>query len=519
MSKKGRIRPASPDSLTEQGEVLPDLPEETQQEIRERYKDTAQTVFQGLSTSAKYIGLSASKSYLQLGSSSRIQHYSSFGNLPVIASAAAVSKLNKRRPSDPESTAPADKSKVCVLIHKLIVMELNPILELNSLPKEGMWYVLSGIGDSPSMRVGHTATFVRQAGQVLIVGGANPDGTFAEHYRLCLSTLSWDRVDGPAQLGRYEHAAFQTESRPRRVFAFAGAGTDSNRSDVVYVDVRSDGTPGKWKALSPLLAGEPPSPRTYHAGEAACRGDHLYVFSGGLAGADAVPDSRVHRLDLAERRWETLEVADSASSVSESPPTPRQGHAVAVTDSALFVHGGMHRGEFYSSLHRFDLHNRVWSTVSSGDNNTGAPCARAGHGAVLWRQRLLVFGGLGRSGALNDLYSCDLETYQWSRIEVQGDALQPRLDFAHCLCDIEIRPDRDEDEQQPQQRQDSESAAGTPSAENSTVEGGAQDAGSGQRPTYLVTCLLINGGMDTEGNIFDDTLVYPLAIRCLVSDS
>ncbi|PAA88066.1 hypothetical protein BOX15_Mlig002422g1 [Macrostomum lignano] len=398
-------------------------------------------------------------------------------------------------------------------------MELNPILELNSLPKEGMWYVLSGIGDSPSMRVGHTATFVRQAGQVLIVGGANPDGTFAEHYRLCLSTLSWDRVDGPAQLGRYEHAAFQTESRPRRVFAFAGAGTDSNRSDVVYVDVRSDGTPGKWKALSPLLAGEPPSPRTYHAGEAACRGDHLYVFSGGLAGADAVPDSRVHRLDLAERRWETLEVADSASSVSESPPTPRQGHAVAVTDSALFVHGGMHRGEFYSSLHRFDLHNRVWSTVASGDNNTGAPCARAGHGAVLWRQRLLVFGGLGRSGALNDLYSCDLETYQWSRIEVQGDALQPRLDFAHCLCDIEIRPDRDEDEQQPQQRQDSESAAGTPSAENSTVEGGALGAGSGQRPTYLVTCLLINGGMDTEGNIFDDTLVYPLAIRCLVSDS
>ena len=60
-----------------------------------------------------------------------------------------------------------------------MAMELHPFLESDIRPAPKWWYVMSGAGESPTMRVGHSATFVPglhdgEHGKVLIVGGANP---------------------------------------------------------------------------------------------------------------------------------------------------------------------------------------------------------------------------------------------------------------------------------------------------------------------------------------------------------
>lgn len=66
-------------------------------------------------------------------------------------------------------------------------MEILPILERNDSPKLNVWYVLSPEGDAPCVRVGHTCNFVsEEPPRVLVIGGANPDGSFADVYILDL---------------------------------------------------------------------------------------------------------------------------------------------------------------------------------------------------------------------------------------------------------------------------------------------------------------------------------------------
>lgn len=69
-------------------------------------------------------------------------------------------------------------------------MEILPILESNNSPKPNVWYVLSPDGDAACIRVGHTCTFVAgEPRRVLVIGGANPDGSFADVYSLDLGLL------------------------------------------------------------------------------------------------------------------------------------------------------------------------------------------------------------------------------------------------------------------------------------------------------------------------------------------
>lgn len=69
-------------------------------------------------------------------------------------------------------------------------MEILPILEPNTSPNPNVWYVLSPEGDGPCIRVGHTCTFAAdKPRRVLVIGGANPDGSFADVYVLDLGSL------------------------------------------------------------------------------------------------------------------------------------------------------------------------------------------------------------------------------------------------------------------------------------------------------------------------------------------
>lgn len=79
-------------------------------------------------------------------------------------------------------------------------MEVHPILDDLDNIKPNLWYVLSPSGEGPSVRVGHTCTYLgrksegtqserKLKGNVLIIGGANPDGPFDEVYILELGKI------------------------------------------------------------------------------------------------------------------------------------------------------------------------------------------------------------------------------------------------------------------------------------------------------------------------------------------
>uniref|UniRef100_A0A8C9W507 Rab9 effector protein with kelch motifs n=1 Tax=Scleropages formosus TaxID=113540 RepID=A0A8C9W507_SCLFO len=134
-------------------------------------------------------------------------------------------------------------------------MELLPVLEPEDKPQKGIWYALVPRGGAPGVNVGHTCTYVPSSdgdkGKIVIVGGANPSGSFADCHVIDLgkNRHEWDEPEWPGLLARYEHCSFVPESSPRNLWVFAGAEKSGNRNCVQTLDVTGNGTCAQFKTL------------------------------------------------------------------------------------------------------------------------------------------------------------------------------------------------------------------------------------------------------------------------------
>lgn len=355
-------------------------------------------------------------------------------------------------------------------------MELHPILESDVCPNNGLWYVVSAVGESPSMRVGQTATFVKgtdgKNGQVVVIGGANPDGAFAETFILDLQTFSWDRLDIPGLKARYEHAAFSPECKPGTVYVFGGSDQSVNHNDIQVLDVVNK----TWTTIP--AAGPAPSPRTYHV--TCCLQDKFYVYSGGEKMADPVSDREVYCFDVQEETWSVL-------NVSGESPKPRLGHVMVPAGDKIILHGGMSASTFYDDLYILNPSIPNWTKIVQ---KQAKPCARTAHSAFasLTGSVLYIFGGMSSDGALADLHKLNIETKQWSQVNIEGPPPASRLDFAMCQIDLLV-PKRE--------------ATEAPEDDNSVT--------SERVEKKLVEMCLVMGGMDTQGEIFDDIMAIVIS--------
>lgn len=217
-----------------------------------------------------------------------------------------------------------------------------PVLEPIDKPKEGQWYSVIPRGSAPGVSVGHTCTFIPPKedgkGRILIVGGANPSGSFSHSHIINLDNHEWDIPEWEGLEPRYEHCSFVPDNCPQSLWVFGGAQQSGNRNCIQCVKLTENAS--HWSKVS--ANGRPPSPRTYHT-SSACLGDKLYVFSGGEAGAAPVSDSTLHVFDTVSSTW-------SQPETQGRPPSPRHGHIIVAVGSKIYIHGGMAGDKFHSDM-------------------------------------------------------------------------------------------------------------------------------------------------------------------------
>ncbi|XP_014345986.1 rab9 effector protein with kelch motifs isoform X3 [Latimeria chalumnae] len=235
-------------------------------------------------------------------------------------------------------------------------MELLQVLEPGDSPQKATWYALVPKGESPGVRVGHNCIYVPNVkgegrGKVLIVGGANPNGSFSDAFVIDLDTHEWDIPEWKGLLPRYEHASFIPASDLNSLWVFGGADQSGNRNCVQVLDLET----GTWR--SPKVRGTPPSARTFHTSTAAI-GDKLYVFGGGDKGADPVQDTQLHVFDTATLTW-------SQPEADRNPPAPRHGHVLVAVETKLFIHGGLSGVKFYNDMYCIDTEKQCWTLIRS----------------------------------------------------------------------------------------------------------------------------------------------------------
>eukprot|EP00058_Branchiostoma_floridae_P014644 XP_002600132.1 hypothetical protein BRAFLDRAFT_276373 [Branchiostoma floridae] len=347
-------------------------------------------------------------------------------------------------------------------------MELHPILELplTDPPAPGMWYVLSPGGGGPSLTVGHTCTYLPRvggSGRVVLVGGANPSGPFADTFVLDLDKYTWEKPDWAGLTARYEHTCFTPESQPSKVFVFGGAEQGCNLNNIQVLDT---GT-GTWTTAD--VQGTPPSPRTCHY--TSHRGDRLYVWGGGKTGAEPIEDRKLHVFDAATLTW-------SQPQMEGKPPKPRHGHVMVAVGNKLYVHGGMSGVTFYDDLYVLNLDTKKWKRLKP---KGPVPTARAAHTAVVHGSLVYMFGGMNQEGALDSMHVLNTERLTWSELRPEGPPPGPRLDHGACIIHLSV------------------------------ASGSEEHAGIGPVHDGKVTMLLVYGGMDTQGIIHEDCLVMRIA--------
>ncbi|XP_061118668.1 rab9 effector protein with kelch motifs isoform X2 [Conger conger] len=346
-------------------------------------------------------------------------------------------------------------------------MEFLPILEPEDKPRDSVWYAVVPRGGGPGVSVGHTCAYIpgkdSGKGKILIVGGANPNGSFSESHVLDLDRHEWDVPEWGGLQARYEHCSFSPESAPCSLWVFAGAQQSGNRSCVQALNM--EGT-GSWRSVQ--ASGSPPSARTYHT-NTACVGDRLFVFSGGDTGAMPVSDLQLHVFDSVSLTW-------SQPETQGRPPSPRHGHVVAAVGSRLYVHGGLAGEKFHSDMHCLDTTTLKWERVrAKGD----VPPGVAAHSAVTLGKSIYVFGGMTPDGATNTMYRFHTDRQRWTVLKFEGDLPPNRLDHSMCVVPWRVR----------------------------TQECGVGDQAS--EPETINLCFIF-GGMDTHGVIHSDCVATVL---------
>ncbi|XP_039178977.1 rab9 effector protein with kelch motifs isoform X1 [Crotalus tigris] len=348
-------------------------------------------------------------------------------------------------------------------------------------PQAATWYSLALCGKSPCARVGQNSLYLppldpgSKNGKVVIIAGANPSGSFTDSYFIDLDANCWTTPGWVGLLPRYEHAAFVPASQPNTLWVYGGASETGNRDCVQVLDLET----GLWRKTN--VAGNPPSPRTYHTSTAAI-GDRLYVFGGGDKGVDPVQDQQLYIFNSATLMWSQPEVRGQ-------PPAPRHGHVVVAVENRLFVHGGLAGDTFYDDLFSIDIRDLKWEKLSSSGS---VPGGRAAHSAVAFQEHVYIFGGMDPTGELNTMYKYHTEKSHWTQLEFTIPLPSGRLD--HSMCVI---PWGTSGEELHNHKETPEAAQGEGPRES-------------QQEDRLVHLCLVFGGMNIKGDIYNDCIVSVL---------
>jgi hypothetical protein len=280
-----------------------------------------------------------------------------------------------------------------------------------SLPGAPSWAALSPSGTPPAPRARHTASYDSARDRVVVFGGADESASMNDVWTLALpGSPSWSEIlpTGTPPPARYGHTAIYDTPRDGLVVFGGNDEAEPLGSQAWRLAFAPSAS---WALLSP--SGMPPAGRYDHAAAYDSAGDRMLVFGG----FTELPVNDLASLSLSgSTSW-------SAIAPLGGPPSPRTGHAVVldpVRDRMLLIGGA--GVQIQQDTWAMSFTGATWTQLAP----SGPPLpARYGHVAVYdaLRDRVLVFGGLGNSGYLNDTWALSLSgpgSPAWSELSTAG---------------------------------------------------------------------------------------------------
>ncbi|KAH9720666.1 DUF4110 domain-containing protein [Citrus sinensis] len=146
----------------------------------------------------------------------------------------------------------------------------------------------------------------------------------------------------------------------------------------------------------------------------------------------------LYRYDVEKQEWKVIS--------SPNSPPPRSAHQAVSWKNYLYIFGGeftspnQERFHHYKDFWMLDLKTNQWEQL----NLKGCPSPRSGHRMVLYKHKIIVFGGfydtLREVRYYNDLYVFDLDQFKWQEIKPRLGSMwpSPRSGFQFFVYQDEV---------------------------------------------------------------------------------
>ncbi|CAK9143482.1 unnamed protein product [Ilex paraguariensis] len=131
----------------------------------------------------------------------------------------------------------------------------------------------------------------------------------------------------------------------------------------------------------------------------------------------------LYRYDVEKQEWKLIS--------SPTSPPPRSAHQAVAWKNYIYIFGGeftspnQERFHHYKDFWALDLKTNQWEQL----NYKGCPSPRSGHRMVLYKHKIIVFGGfydtLREVRYFNDLHVFDLDQFKWQEIKPRPGAMWP----------------------------------------------------------------------------------------------
>uniref|UniRef100_A0A2P2KNR0 Kelch repeat-containing family protein n=1 Tax=Rhizophora mucronata TaxID=61149 RepID=A0A2P2KNR0_RHIMU len=131
----------------------------------------------------------------------------------------------------------------------------------------------------------------------------------------------------------------------------------------------------------------------------------------------------LYRYDVDKQQWKLVS--------SPNSPPPRSAHQAVAWKNYLYIFGGeftspnQERFHHYKDFWMLDFRTNQWEQL----NLKGCPSPRSGHRMVLYKHKIILFGGfydtLREVRYYNDLFVFDLDNFKWQEIKPKLGAMWP----------------------------------------------------------------------------------------------
>ena len=112
-------------------------------------------------------------------------------------------------------------------------------------------------------------------------------------------------------------------------------------------------------------------------------------------------------------------------------PGKRWGHSAIVHNNKMIIFGGRHNQRSLANMFSLDLQTLSWTKI---DSYGQTPPARDSHSVLMYKDEMIIFGGSGSGKKLNDMWIFNFETKKWNKIAYSNTDTVPSPRDGHCVA-------------------------------------------------------------------------------------